>query len=916
MRDMVLHLWERLVLSALVRGFRLPGSLSVENRLSQQRHDELERKILVREIKRSRQLVPHGPLWLGSRLESVLRYLERRRVLFQVGAKMAVALVVIVIPVTCFMIIRGILPVPSRIPFANSATHLPRYSNLRTDWPYTVGPFVATQVARVQEANLLPMERFRGASVVPVLENGAPPGLTRISVGDFPARVESFRGFLVSERAPLRVFRQRSPRIDIAGQNRILVRTFLFPSSDATERCRLEVRNQEGELLVASESGSQVVQVSSSTLLGKDFRERLTPQMLRRSGGVLEHSVETDDPPEALTVSVSRLGGDDERHPSEPAAAVSSAYASQLVGFLERGGVARDLSNDRCVFGVGHFSYEKTMVAPLKRRGIVLVAVDFLRSAVVADATLMPNVRRYFTNTGTMFEQHYSTGNTPTIATASVLSSRFYGEMVRSVEARRIGDVPSLEGGETIPSLMLSEGYRPVAIGRLSAEDRNPWSESVLIQNKHYESRSITEEAGNWLEEYGHAPFLLYLHYGTFHPPFRPPFDALSVSRFLVSPFGLGAERELEAGVARAWDLEFSLLVRKLEMLGIGNDVDVILVSTQGSQVEALPYGNVSGAPADLVGAVRSEGPLTDDELHVPLLMRLGGVGNQSTIRTVSRVSSHLDLLPTLADLVDARAQSPLWRGGSLLSLVSGGSGVSRGTLNRSWLYAESSIGAAVFRPAGIGTNTGLKLIRLFSPFEATAFTSSAPWRQDFHWRPHEIFSSVEASSRREEWSPYQRELEKQWARRALMENLTAPLRLGLSRSQGGPFGGTIRFSLVGEEPDYPRVIEMPSGVSLERRETDSTVELRFSGDFSQGDVVRILFLPGTMRSMNVDGSLALSACGGLFPTADLLVETIRAGFCLDSSRSANGSTVLMSNEGVRALKVDLDVFDGKEEDN
>lgn len=74
------------------------------------------------------------------------------------------------------------------------------------------------------------------------------------------------------------------------------------------------------------------------------------------------------------------------------------------------------------------------------------------------------------------------------------------------------------------------------------------------------------------------------------HGPYKPPLEKIDLQKFLSKPFGLNQKRQLYNGVGRYWDDEFTNIMQKLKDLGIANDVDIIVTSDHGAQMNVQPW--------------------------------------------------------------------------------------------------------------------------------------------------------------------------------------------------------------------------------------------------------------------------------------------------------------------------------------
>ncbi len=733
--------WDQIALFMSLKGLELPGLDAARARLSPNERAAHDRQLLVREIKTTRVLLGRGPLgWRRLRAAFSTIFL-RYRGLVGLALKAAVGVFVVLLPLTFFVVVRGILPVPRRVPFANTAATLPRVSTLHTSFPYT-----ETMLPRSNSpstVNFLPPTSPRGKLISFDNDASRMPGLVRFSVGSYPAHLREFRGFLVAEGADVVVPQQKSEPTEILGRNRLILWTHLVPLESGAARCRLEIRDNHGKLLVATEADARNTSARTQSSLAADFRERLLPAYFSNPAGIEEFLIESDRAPTALHLSVTQVGNStntgDLRFPELSQKEISEQIPQWAGGALR----VRDVSSAPCIFGVGHMAFERQLLESTARRGVVFVTVDGLRQSLAKRADLMPNLNRFAAERGTWLENHFSQGNDTTLAMSALWMSR---------PVRNFQDVvpeapfphPQLDTEKHAARYFQRAGYRVAAIGHISDEDTSAFEDVTVIENRHYETRSITEEAGAWLEEKGSAPFFLYLHYGTLQSPFRPPFEDLDVTKFLSSPFGLSAEEALEEGLARFWDKEFALLLRKLELTGLSQKLDIVVVGAYGNQMTPMSYRQLIPKHFEGKWASRSKSVLTRDELHVPLIFSVAGFSGG---KNIAATTAHIDIAPTLAALLSLK-RHPDWQGISVFPEISGTTNAQLRA--RQWLYADARYAAAVFETLG----TQEKYVANFQTGSITLFSDVFPWRKTGKLSAGEIYSRITPSGHEDFVSP------------------------------------------------------------------------------------------------------------------------------------------------------------------
>ena len=907
----------RIALFLSMRGMSLPGTNTIRKQMSSETLAAYERKALIKNIKGQRYTLRHGPLWARSFADKLLRLVSRNRFWFLVVTKSFVGFVLVALPLGIFLLLRGWLPVPERVPVLEAKVQLKSRTQLRTDWLYTEAPFLAEASRPATQFQFLTSEFARGVRVTPVLEPSAPPGIFHFGIGSYPGRVDLLRGFLMSEKAPLVIPRQRVVHIDIEGRNRLRARFYLFPQPQGRGFCRLEVRDRSGKLLMSSEAQTPPKTTPENrTSLSVQFKNRFTPAATSDSvnSGIKEFILDTDNPPDELHVSVAPL-----RQPANAAVLPGTrsvlAAVADLPSFVKparSAALGKDLKDENCIYALGDFGFEWEQVRPLARRGVVLIVVDSLRASAAYDPKLMPRLNNFAKNSALALRQHRAQSNESFASMGSLLTSRYPREFRSVAFQNPPGDAARelflREKWLTLPMFMREKGYRTAALGGVSKiTETMPggvdfgFHDAVVFEAPQYETRHVTEEAMAWLERYGDAPFFLLLNYRTMRGPYRPPLENLDVKKALAHPFGLRHETELYNGLARYFDSEFETLLGKLTQLGIVDDVDLLVTSSQGAQLELQPFGYFPGVPTSLQAATRSDGhTLLDEELRVPLLMRIAGMPHLAGVE-VRQPSAHTDLFPTLAALVAERTEqsaaeqpssvqassAPVRRGLNLYRPLQDLTKARLETL----LAGRKSIRAEGARHTGLllfgdeFAANPMKYVRQFEPDESNLDLISWPYRTHQKWFAPEQFSAVDLHLENE--TPLA-----QVSAFALRKMREQDLQVSLSERQLKlvfKFSGPANFSLqFAEEGLKPVVIErQPNTLSVSRRKTQGAVFQEFSGVVSFDDILLVNFGDAELVGLKVaEGSRQiLVGCPAAFtfePSAFVLAAQNRQ-LCLFS---------------------------------
>lgn len=226
---------------------------------------------------------------------------------------------------------------------------------------------------------------------------------------------------------------------------------------------------------------------------------------------------------------------------------------------------------------------------------------------------------------------------------------------------------------DTLAEMMAGAGYRTAAFvsafvldsrfgldqGFELYEDNyaESWSEENLRDRKLYNQMVVdrpanqtTDKALAWLEAHASEPFFLWVHFYDPHQRYAPPppFDL----RYPDSPYD---------GEIAFMDSQIGRLFAALRDQGRWDNT---LVTLTGDHGEGL------GQHAEQTHAILTY----DATLHIPLILKppAAAGGEVAGPRVVAERVSHVDLLPTLLELLDVPA-SGVRHGRSLVPLLSGG---------------------------------------------------------------------------------------------------------------------------------------------------------------------------------------------------------------------------------------------------
>ncbi len=279
---------------------------------------------------------------------------------------------------------------------------------------------------------------------------------------------------------------------------------------------------------------------------------------------------------------------------------------------------------------------------------VLLVSLDTLRADHLGiygyERDTSPNMDRIFGEQGVVVDRVYSQA-----------TNTIYGHtaMLSGVNPRTgFAEIDTLFPPQSNIVLTMAEvlrraGYRTAAFTEdaLLIADTGfnrgfeSYFEEVGSSRKHVEGHieKIFDAGQSWLERHTHEPFFLFLHTYQVHSPYTPPESHAGM--FPSEPDASKARKLLDlydAEIAYT-DEQVDALIRGVDELGLGENTILIVTSDHGE--EFGEHGHLYHA-----------GHLTNEILHVPLLMRAPGILPAGVKRGGPMGLIHI--MPTVLDLL------------------------------------------------------------------------------------------------------------------------------------------------------------------------------------------------------------------------------------------------------------------------
>ena len=271
---------------------------------------------------------------------------------------------------------------------------------------------------------------------------------------------------------------------------------------------------------------------------------------------------------------------------------------------------------------------------------------------------------------GWVFENHVSHASQTVPSTLSIMLSQLpaeHGFVHR--RNRQFVENPPLYPDELLflPEVLQQAGYRTagfVANPFLKAKNGFDQGFDHFVHSRH--GRDLSLRARQWIDQVAadDAPFFVYLHYMEVHAPYDPPLryvrDLLPAEGRLlrikngptpnVSPEDLEFTKAHYDGGIRYVDALIGYVLQHLEALEIDDDTLVLITADHGDEfVEHGGMGHGTTVYGELIRA--------------PLI--LSYAPRFPPGRRLTHLSRHLDVAPTLLELLDVDIPTS-FRGGSL----------------------------------------------------------------------------------------------------------------------------------------------------------------------------------------------------------------------------------------------------------
>ena len=336
------------------------------------------------------------------------------------------------------------------------------------------------------------------------------------------------------------------------------------------------------------------------------------------------------------------------------------------------------------------------------RKNILFILVDTMRFDAVT-ASSAPNLHRR-RDQFTQFRRMIAPGNMTSPSTNGILSCQAPSD-IDTIAFSYVGTKPIFEAHyernrPSFPYFFSAGGWDTTMIGNVSIISDvmgigldHGFKTQIAVEEPGYDTARLAKDAIQWLADRHDRPFFLYLHFHGPHAPYRAPIsdmiatypghqvwkDAASVLKWLYAAEIHQSDRYIEQ------------VLDAVSNLGLDENTIVVLTADHGDHHERRIFGENEAGPAYKGTYFDHGATLYNDEIRVPLWMRIPG----TEPKIVDDWVSGLDIGPTLGALSDMAV--PSWCAGisllpylqdSQLNLSKFRTLVSEGFRRRSILWA------------------------------------------------------------------------------------------------------------------------------------------------------------------------------------------------------------------------------------
>jgi len=292
---------------------------------------------------------------------------------------------------------------------------------------------------------------------------------------------------------------------------------------------------------------------------------------------------------------------------------------------------------------------------------VLLIVVDAQRADSIGDPRkrlprLFPAMES-LVDDGMHFARASSVGNQTRLSTFAMLSSQYptYGKFHKVRWNYSNAEKAAFYDGDPplLPRVLRGLGYRSIGVannlfvfGNLKLSLDASFDEFIDHRHNTKDTAWITETATSWIQKHYKERWFMMLNYNAPHLPYQPP--KRSYDAFEPKLAGVSGYSNPYLGEVKWVDENIAEILTLLDELDISGRTLVILTSDHGEVMDPRhDCWNKNWRSRCLHQHGKT---LFEEELHVPLVMRLPGRIPAGPV--VQTRASHIDLVPTVLGLL------------------------------------------------------------------------------------------------------------------------------------------------------------------------------------------------------------------------------------------------------------------------
>jgi hypothetical protein len=597
----------------LTRGVRLPWASWAMQHIPESERARIGRMRIAYEIQTSDYSLRVGPLWLRRLFESLSVRLILIRFWIFACIKILFSITLLGIPLGLFVLYRVFLPFPDTLLHKLEGEKIgPISPGWRVSWPYLHQQDPSANLQRISMPEGNPADPNPESG--PLLTDRSGSVVTqslRIS-NDYLTSSELRDAFILQEDQTERFVLGEQISAEVAGDNIVSGSFVVLPQFGSPVRCRLEIKDESGTVLVSTEKSALRSKAASGPFASLAQRLFKGNTLLSGSGVWETFSVKRSELPTELRVSIKRV-----HHPSAAAAPSTDDWNGGDQGC-------------KCAFSGPQVLTRR--IQQLNPHALLLVLLDGGSEQLTRNPELMPNLNA-LTQAGFRWNRHFN---------QHLSASQNFRHLLIGKQ-----DASTTPSGESLFAAARKSGYQTLFFGEWDDLAGSPLPASLFpgtiwqVEVPYYKGLGAALQFKSWVAEHSNEPFLAVVRLSDVSNRLIPPWKFLEIRSFLLSPAGAqGRMRRYEA-MLRYMDAALGQALDTARQVAQTAIVDVVVTSPSGFQHESR-YQRVASGLLPAHGATfKVSGPLTPDLVHVPFVYaRLGGEGRKSGLASAGAAAA------------------------------------------------------------------------------------------------------------------------------------------------------------------------------------------------------------------------------------------------------------------------------------